>query len=288
MSAGSTAPVGILIGAKMTSPYKLLALDMDGTLLDSRKQVSPKTQQAIEELAKTGVAVAYCTGRSLPEMRDVRRALPFVRYGSQVSGALTYDFETDTVISATPLSTDICLQLIRAGALENAMVHMHCVHASVTRQVDIDRMHLVRMATYRSMFEEVCTRTDDLEAYVREHEGQVLKINLYHMDTESRERTRRRIQGLPIKLADSERTSLESTAQGISKDKGIERICSRLGIGMDQVVAIGDAPNDTDVLRAAGCAVAMGNATPEIKQLADLVVADNDHDGIAEAIERLF
>ena len=259
----------------MTSPYKLLALDMDGTLLDSRKQVSPKTQQAIEELAKTGVAVAYCTGRSLPEMRDVRRALPFVRYGSQVSGALTYDFETDTVISATPLSTDICLQLIRAGALENAMV-------------DIDRMHLVRMATYRSMFEEVCTRTDDLEAYVREHEGQVLKINLYHMDTESRERTRRRIQGLPIKLADSERTSLESTAQGISKDKGIERICSRLGIGMDQVVAIGDAPNDTDVLRAAGCAVAMGNATPEIKQLADLVVADNDHDGIAEAIERLF
>jgi Cof subfamily protein (haloacid dehalogenase superfamily) len=272
----------------MTSPYKLLALDMDGTLLDSRKQVSPKTQQAIEELAKTGVAVAYCTGRSLPEMRDVRRALPFVRYGSQVSGALTYDFETDTVISATPLSTDICLQLIRAGALENAMVHMHCVHASVTRQVDIDRMHLVRMATYRSMFEEVCTRTDDLEAYVREHEGQVLKINLYHMDTESRERTRRRIQGLPIKLADSERTSLESTAQGISKDKGIERICSRLGIGMDQVVAIGDAPNDTDVLRAAGCAVAMGNATPEIKQLADLVVADNDHDGIAEAIERLF
>ena len=238
----------------MTSPYKLLALDMDGTLLDSRKQVSPKTQQAIEELAKTGVAVAYCTGRSLPEMRDVRRALPFVRYGSQVSGALTYDFETDTVISATPLSTDICLQLIRAGALENAMVHMHC----------------------------------DLEAYVREHEGQVLKINLYHMDTESRERTRRRIQGLPIKLADSERTSLESTAQGISKDKGIERICSRLGIGMDQVVAIGDAPNDTDVLRAAGCAVAMGNATPEIKQLADLVVADNDHDGIAEAIERLF
>ena len=57
---------------------------------------------------------------------------------------------------------------------------------------------------------------------------------------------------------------------------------------MGQVVAVGDAPNDAAALQAAGCAVAMGNADPQIKAMADLVVADNDHDGIVEAIERLF
>lgn len=272
----------------MPSPYKLLALDMDGTLLDSHKQVLPRTREAIAQLAASGVAVAYCTGRNPTELSDYVAQLPSIRYGSLVSGALAYDFSSQEALSVTPLPTEACCHVIETGALENVMVHLLCVGTSVARQTDIDRMDQVHMGIYHGMFDKLCTRAEDLEEYVRAHEGQVLKTNLYHLDNAARERTRARLAGMGLKLVDAEETSLECTARGISKDKGLRAVCDALGIGMDQVVAVGDAPNDTDALGAAGCAVAMGNATPQIKEIADLVVADNDHDGIVEAIERLF
>lgn len=272
----------------MASSYKLLALDMDGTLLDSHKQVLPGTKAAIDELAASGIAVAYCTGRNPTELTDYRAGLPSIRYGSLVSGALSYDFGTDEALGITPISTELACQIVEAGLAAKAMVHMLCLHSSVTSQRYIDHMDRYGMGVYHGMFDRLCTRTDDLEGYVREHEGEVLKINLYHLDADARLKTRSKLESLPLKLAYAETTSLESTAAGISKDKGLQAICQHLGITMDEVVAVGDAPNDTDALRAAGCAVAMGNATPEIKEIADIVVADNDHDGIVEAIERLF
>lgn len=269
-------------------PYKLLALDMDGTLLDSRKQVPPRTRAAIRGLAARGVAIAFCTGRNVTELSDYRAQLPFIRYGSLVSGALALDFETNQALAVTPLATDLACQVIQAGRAEGAMVHMLCLNASVTEQRFIDRMDTYHMAIYHDMFDRLCTRADGVEDYVRSHEGQVLKVNLYHRDPQSRLRTRSRLEGLPLKLADAETTSLESTAEGVSKDRGLAALCQGLGISMGQVVAVGDADNDTDALRAAGYAVAMGNATPTIKGLADLVVADNDHDGIVQAINCLF
>ncbi len=277
----------------MPLPYQLLALDMDGTLLDSTKQVLPATREAIRKLAESGVAIAFCTGRNPTELTDYRRELPFIRYGSLVSGALAYDFGTDgghdgRTLAVQPLPTDLIEKIVTAGLLEDAMVHFLCTDASVASQRDINRMDSLQLSIYQSMFDRLCTRSDDPIGYAREHEGTVLKVNLYHETAEARERTYQRLCDLDVELARAEITSVETTARGISKARGLEALCRELGITMDQVVAVGDAPNDVDALRAVGAPVVMGNATDDIKALAQLVVSDNDHNGIVDAIRHYW
>lgn len=74
----------------------------------------------------------------------------------------------------------------------------------------------------------------------------------------------------------------------MSKAEGLSHLCDYLGITLAEVVAVGDAHNDTQALQVAGLPIAMGNATPDIKALAKMVVADNDHDGIAEVVAEVF
>lgn len=270
--------------------YKLLALDMDGTLLDSHKQVLPKTAEAITRLAARGTAVAYSTGRNPVELGDYTSQLPAIKYGSCISGGLVYDFSQGKTIFVRPFATDLALEVLGIASDEHPMVHMLCTNASVVRQDDIDHMDDFHMSIYHGMFERLCTRTSNPADFVRAHEGEICKINLYHRDPEARDRTRARLEAanLPLQLADAEVTSLECSPAGVSKAEGLSKLCEYLGITLDEVVSVGDAPNDTQALKAAGLAVAMGNATPEIKQLADVVVADNDHNGIVEVIDRFF
>jgi HAD superfamily hydrolase (TIGR01484 family) len=116
----------------------------------------------------------------------------------------------------------------------------------------------------------------------------VLKLNLYHRDEASRARTVERIKaaGLETALALAESTSLECSAKGIDKGVGLKKLCEHLGLPLEQTIAVGDADNDTMALKTAGLAVAMGNATEPIKALADVIVADCDHNGCAEAIDK--
>ena len=102
--------------------YKLLALDMDGTLLDSRKQVLPKTAAALERLAAAGVAVAFSTGRGLAELSNYVPNLPFIKYGSCISGGLVYDFSNQRTIFAHPFETKLTLEVMAVARQEAPMV----------------------------------------------------------------------------------------------------------------------------------------------------------------------
>ena len=86
----------------------------------------------------------------------------------------------------------------------------------------------------------------------------------------------------------AEKTALEISPKNISKASGLKELCDFLKINLSETVAVGDAPNDTEILKTAGLAVAMGNATAEIKNLANFVTDDNDHDGIVKVIEKFF
>ena len=100
--------------------------------------------------------------------------------------------------------------------------------------------------------------------------------------------TRAAISRFDLQLSDAETTSLEISPPGVTKALGLQFLCDYLDIPIEETVAVGDADNDLDVLKAAGLSVAMGNANDRVKQLCDVQVADNDHDGIAEVIDRFF
>lgn len=268
--------------------YQLLSLDMDGTLLNSAKQIPPETTAAIQELMKRGVEVVVGTGRGLAELADYRDALKGMHYGLLVSGGLLYDFQQEKPLTLHALSLEQCQRLLEAAAKEDAMVHILTVHNSAAREQDIFHMDDFSMGVYQDMYERICDRQENLAHYIQEHAGEILKINLYHRSTASRERSRERLAGLGMNLVLAERTGLEASPAGITKASGLKELCELLSIPLVATVAVGDAPNDLEILQAAGLSAAMGNADDSIKEICDVVVSDNDHNGVLEVIKRYF
>lgn len=268
--------------------YKLLALDMDGTVLNSDKKISPRTMLAIDNLMKRGVAVVVSTGRNLAELTDYREDFKAMHYGIVISGGMIYDFFNDKPVKVHAVDEETIYKLIDFGLEERAMIHLHTVSRSVAREEDIQNMAAFGMGIYRGMFDRICDRFDDPKEYIRAHPGEVIKVNLYHRDKASRDRNFNRIEPLNLSISYAEAFNLEMSPANITKASGLVELCDFLKIDLSEAVAIGDADNDREILQTAGLSVAMGNADDDIKRLADFVTLDNDNDGVAFAIEKFF
>lgn len=268
------------------SQYELIAFDMDGTLLNSRKEITPLTLAALNRAADAGKKIALSTGRCRPELDSYLSLIPKIRYLICTSGALVYDVYTQEEILKRSLEPSLVKELLKLAIKEGAMMHL-LDWESIVQTDQFQHMERYGMGVYKPMYERVVTSWDNLYETYCASPFPVEKVNFYHTDLESRERTRRRIEeaGFPVILADAERGSLEISAAGVDKGSGLRKLCERLNIPVSRTIAAGDADNDISILKAAGLSVAMGNALPHIKELADVTVSDCDHDGCAEIID---
>lgn len=268
------------------SQYELIAFDMDGTLLNSRKEISPVTLEAMNRAVKAGKLIALSTGRCRPELTAYTRLVPGIRYLICTSGALVYDVYEKKELYKNPLEPELVKALLLLAQKEGAMMHLLDAR-SIVQTDQFHHMDRYGMGIYKPMYERVVTAWEDLyETYCAEP-FPVEKVNFYHTDLESRERTKERIKkaGLPVIMVNAENSSLELSAAGVDKGTGLVRLCAHLGLPLQKTIAVGDADNDITILKTAGLSAAMGNALPAIKALADVEVADCDHDGCAEVID---
>lgn len=270
------------------SNYKLLALDMDGTVLNSQKKITPRTKNAIDNLMRRGVYVVVGTGRDLAELSDYRADFNGMNYGILMSGGLIYDFFNDKPIKVHGLDEETIFKLIDFGLEVDAMIHLHTVRQSLAREVDIQDMEAFGMGIYQNMFDRICTRYTDAKEFVRTHPGEVVKVNLYHRDKSSRDKNFARISDLNLSISFAEAFNLEMSPANVTKGSGLVELCDFLNVDRADTVAIGDAPNDREILQIAGVGVAMGNAKDDIKKIAAFVTLDNDNDGVAFAIDKFF
>ena len=268
--------------------YKLLALDMDGTTLNSEKKISPNTFNAISELMKKNIYVVLSTGRGIAELVDYAEELKLMSYGILISGGFVYDFKNSQPISIHAVQENLLLELIEQGLEERAMIHIITAYDSITNRDYLDEIENFHMEVYELMYRKIMTDCKDFKKFVRENPGEVLKINLYHRSVESRQRTFERFKNENITFSYAEETSLEACPKNITKASGLIELCKFLKIDISETVAVGDAPNDLEILQTAGVAAVMGNASAEIKKIADFVTADNDHDGVVKVIEKYF
>ena len=268
------------------SQYELIAFDMDGTLLNSQKEITPRTLAALKKAAAAGKQIALSTGRCRPELTAYTALVPGIRYFICTSGALVYDVHEQKEIYKKPLEPELVRRLLEISKEEDLMVHLLDAE-SIVQTDQFESMGNYGMGVYKPMYERVVTVWDDLyEAYCAAP-FPVEKVNFYHRDPEARERTKERLReaGLPVIMVNAEKGSLELSAEGVDKGAGLQKLCEYLKLPLDKTIAVGDADNDITILQKAGLAIAMGNALPKIKALSAAVVADCDHDGCAEAVE---
>ena len=144
------------------------------------------------------------------------------------------------------------------------------------------------MEAYQKLYQETIRPVPDIRSEALRRAGEIEKINVFHVSPEARKRTRERLRGLPVEAVDAEQTSVEFSPMGVNKGRGLLDLCEILHRDLSECAAVGDADNDLTMLGAAGFAVAMGNANEHVKKIADIIVADNDHGGCAEALRRVM
>ncbi len=257
---------------------------MDGTLLDSRKEILPGTVEAIDRAAAAGKTVCLSTGRALSEILPYRDQLKRVRYAVTISGAYIYDFEEKKAVSRTSLTKEETDLILQATAGRDVMVQPLGDGEALLSERHYKNLAHYHMEPYQKLYDETAVLVEDTRTVLEAGQRLFEKVNLDHTDPEEREVTRRRLENQGLVLADAEISNLEVSPKGISKGVGLKVLGDLLGISTEEMIAVGDAENDRIMLETVGFPIAMGNAADSIKEICRAVVADNDHDGCAEAI----
>ncbi len=271
----------------MEKNFQLIALDMDGTLLTSDKKIMPETARALRQVSDRSVHVVLSTGRGLAELTDYMDRLDFISYGILVSGALVYDFGRKTALSVCPMEKALADDLLGRVREAAPMVQILTDRGTWFQEDQYREIEAFGIGMYRDMYGRVASLCEDIYA-LYPFLPVIGKIILYHRSVEERDRDLERIRDLPVQISFAEETSLEITAAGVSKARGFEGLCRYLGVDPARTMAVGDSWNDLEILEAAGLSVAMGNALPQVKDLCGAVVADNDHDGVGEAVREFL
>jgi Cof subfamily protein (haloacid dehalogenase superfamily) len=260
--------------------YKLVAFDLDGTLVGRDLTLSQRVIDAVRRMREAGVAGCIVTGRMYRAAVTYARQLGFDAPIVCYQGAAVIDPSTDSILRDIPVPNDVV--------------------RSVIDTVERDRLHLqlYRNDEYyceeRNRFSDMYARIAGVQPIVvtslRETFGysQATKAIVISdpLVAEEYERTLRGAFGERAYVTRSLPEFVEVMNPAVDKGDALKFVASHLGISTEEIVAIGDSWNDAPLLRAAGFAVAMGSAPQELRDVANAVVADVTADGVAEAIER--
>ena len=271
-------------------PIKLIALDVDGTLVNSRQEVTPATVQALQTAADRGIHVVLCTGRMLSECAELLQKLPMIHFAVTCTGTQTFDLRSGQSIARHSLTADelkllcsrlwdldVMLQIFddRDGLMHNdaqllATAERFCDSGLATA---IRRYHVPE---------------PDLRSYVEAYDAPTNKIHMFFGSAADKRIALERLQDLPYEQMDSMFTDLELMPPGIDKGIGLQDLAAYLQFEPAEVMAIGDGGNDAGMLRYAGLAVVMGNANDAVKAMGHRITDDHNHDGVAKAVMQVL
>ena len=267
-------------------PVKLIACDLDGTLLGADHiTVSERNKKALLEAHEKGVKIAVATGRTLSVIYGVIEQLPFVDYVIYSNGAAVRDLKTAKTVykeyMPENVAADICSFLLQYPVYfefyHNGAQHCKKGCEKYFKGMDLPREFLEAYAASTVM-------DDDIMPYTQKG---VEKINLFYFEKEYYDEIRNYLFSYAgIDCTSPVAGDIEMTAKGVDKSHALAGLCKTLGIKSGEVMAFGDADNDLGMLEFAGYGTAMANAADICKQRAKYTTLSNEEDGVAVAVEK--
>ena len=268
---------------------RILFLDLDGTLLNDEKQITPGNRAALEGALERGHDMVITTGRPLKSAMNQAHVLGMDRPGCYLiayNGAVIYDWAQNKQIFTRSLSFDAVHRVFdKANAMGlhiqtydtwDVLVEQRCDDAAVRRYCGLIRMDFRVIADVRKDLTE-----EPVKCLIIDYDRQTDLLKIQDWITENMTEE--------VDCFFSCDQYLEVVPKGMSKGEAVKMLCADLGVEIENAVAAGDAANDLSMIEAAGIGVAMANGTSQVKAVAQYVTAhDNNHDGIAEVVERFF
>ena len=272
-------------------PIKLLALDIDGTLLTPQGAITPRNSAAIARARQSGVQIILVTGRRFNSARELARQLNMGASLISHNGALTKNVDTLETLDYHPLDVGIARAIISFGrecgadmiccddpdglgkmviegvSDENTPLHRYLDKYRDSVRVVSDLLGYVDHPPIQIMFSGRCDPMDDYAARLSAAMGG-------------------RIQLFKTRYRSADLTILDAMSVTASKGASLAMIAKKYGVAREEVMAIGDNHNDLTMLRYAGIGVVMANAEDELKRMGFHLTSSNEEDGVAEAIEK--
>lgn len=264
--------------------YKLVAIDMDGTLLTSTKQITDRTKAAVNAAKAKGAKIVVCTGRPMEGVKRFLKELNLVEEGDYAiafNGSLVQDTYSGKVISEIGVSIEDLDYLYDLSLKLKVNIHALLPHSCIT---PVDSKYSRHEAEINDIPLEIVDfntldRNAELVKIMFIDEAPILDRVIAQLPEDIYER---------FTIVRSAPFFLEFLNKSVDKGVGVSKLAETLGIKQEEVICIGDADNDRHMLEYAGLAVAMGNAFPHLKEIADYVTFTNDEDGVAHIIEKFI
>lgn len=265
--------------------YKLIAIDMDGTLLNDHHEVTDEVRHALDAARERGVKVVLCTGRPLA---GVRRYLKDLRledeedYVIAYNGAIVQNTNTNEVVFGQSLGYEDFRSLHELSRTLDTPMHFFDAEYLYTTN---------KLISPYTVHEAFITQIPFRHTTAEEVPEDIAMPKVMYIDEP--ERLDRTIAAIPAEINDkymmvkSAPFYLEILHREVSKGNAVKRLSEKLGIKREEVMTIGDNGNDLSMIQFAGCGVAMENAIPMVKEAADYHTKSNNENGVAHAIREL-
>lgn len=268
--------------------YKLLATDLDGTLANSRKEISDRNKEAIHKAAAAGVQIVLASGRPAIGQKVVRERLELTRIGGFMlacNGSHIVEYRDGREISLRSCTVEpVLIPKICEFARDHGVDALTYNGVGIlTENPDGHYLQLEAFNCGLPLIGVECLEETVLQAKIAAHK---LVLTAAHETLAALFDELQELLGDELNIFFSEPHFLEVTPPGIDKGTSLTWLCGHLGIDPAEMIAFGDSGNDVPMLQLAGLGVAVENALPGTKAVADCIVASNDEDGVADAIEQ--
>ncbi len=286
--------------------YKLVAIDLDGTLLNSYGEVSSKNREAIQKAVQKNVEIVLASGRPIMSVKNLANEIGCNHYMICGNGAITYDIQNEQIIYNRFLEKAKVLQIIKICEENSIFYNVYTKDTILAKNLNFNVLFYHQENASKPEDKKTrITIVQNIEEYVKNRkEEDYLKITICDNDKVVFGSIIRKLRNIKdVDVLDVEHMSrkmikdgtdrismqyyyTEITSTNVDKWQAVENLAKKLEIKQEEIMAIGDNINDAEMVKKSGLGIMMGNSAPYIKEMADIVVSDNDNDGVAEAIEK--
>ena len=258
---------------------KLIAMDLDDTLLNEVQQISPRTREAVRLAMSRGVAVTIATGRmfcsTLPFANELRLKLPLITY----NGAMVREIKTGKTLFHRPIPVDTAQPVGDLFREQGWYLQKYVDDVLYVPEMGPDALYYANYAGVKAV-----PLGDKFYEMIEAPTKMLSMGDRPLLDQISAKLTE--LWGDRLYMASSKTRYLELVDSGVNKGEALGHLAAGLGIRQEDVLAIGDSMNDVDMIEYAGVGVAMGNANEKVRAAANFVTLSNAEDGVAAAIEK--